>query len=466
MGVSTSKPETTDGDVVKEIENKKVFIDKALIENITGLNDILTQFSKNDTQGIVDKIKSMEEFKDKIPESVLSKVGDVHRTLLDTIDSSLTESDKKKQLETDAAVASYIQKFVDKDLDVKMKDYLQNPFIQNDPVVAQSMNDVTNSIKTIRGKYKYFEYKYVQMNIFLILFTKHVHNIMKKFIDETSTFYAAREKYHLVLIHNVVKTFQQQLGDETKKLTDINTEDFTKSITELTKNVMESITTQKQLGEKMKNDSLAEILKYLMERETEFAQEVIKGVDTYKTNNPVDKDGKLVPTVANIPEFISAGTFQGAKPGYSFTSGPKGQGYYLNARVNRVPEYGPSNKLEFISAASFEGAKEGYSYTSGPKGQGYYLNTSVGSKPEFIPSQSFVGPKSGYNYTNGPKGQGYYISYGPVTKETFIPAIFQGAKPGYTFKNGPKGEGYYLDNGMTGGSVRDGSWLPKNFFEI
>ena len=375
MGANTSKTvedsSLTDEKIVQEIESKKVLLDKALVDNINNLNEILDQFNKNDTQGIVDKIKGMDNFKGKLPDSILGKVGDVHKTLLDSLDSNLSYNDKKKQIETDKALATYIQKFVDKDLDTKMKDYLQNPFIQGDPIVARSMTDVTNSIKTIR-KYKYFEYKYVQMNMFLILFTDHVHNTIKKFIDETAAFYAAREKYHLVLIHNVIKTFQEQLGDETKKMTDINTEDFTKTISELTRNVMDSITQQKQISEKMKNESLAEILKFLMERETEFAQELVKSVESYKLKNPTDNKDKSVPTDINLPVFIPSKNFIGPKKGYKFTNDKYGVGYYLNTGLISQPVYGPENRPRYIPPSSYQG-QQGYRYRSGSLGSGYYL---------------------------------------------------------------------------------------------
>lgn len=379
MGAAASNLNVSDQEVMNEIENKKGVVDKALTDNLTNITDLLSQFSKNDTQSIVNKIQSMDEFKGKIPPSVLTRASQVHKSILDTLDASLSPEQKNKALESNSAVASYIKKYVDKDLDEKMSNYLQNPFIKNDPIVNKSMVDVTNSIKSIRSKYKYFEYKYVQMNIFLILFTKHIHTTVSKFIDESTALYEAREKYHLVLIHNVVKTFQEQLGDEAKQLTDINTSDFTNAIKELASSVMGSIEKQKQVGEKMKEDSLNGILKFLMEKEEDFASEIIKSVETYKTEH---NDTKGVKT-----DFISAPTFQGNKDGYTFASGVKGQGYYLNV-ASKSPEYGPINKPSFMPATSFEGARPGYAFKSGPNGSGYYENT--GMRGGFIRDNSLL----------------------------------------------------------------------------
>lgn len=376
MGASQSVPkEATDAEIIADIESRSAMVDKAMTENLSNLSGLLSDFNKNDTESIVKNIKSLEGFKGKLPDSLLDRASKMHRSILDSIDGTLTEDEKKQEVSSNSAVQGFIQRFVDKDLDAKMADYLANPFIQGDPVVQKSMKDVTNSIKSIRGKYKFFEYKYVQMNLFLIVFTKNIHNTVKKFIDETSAFYEAREKYHLVLIHNVVKIFQEQLGDETKKLTDLDTSQFTNAINELASNVMDSIKQQKQVSEKMKADSLAEMLKYLMQRETEFAEEIISGVEAYKSDNPVGANGKPLIGPAVKPGFIAADAFAGEKPGYKFATGAKGNGYYLNAAAAPAPQavpYGP-HRPDFIAADEFEGQRTGYKYSTGDRGRGYYL---------------------------------------------------------------------------------------------
>jgi hypothetical protein len=417
MGASSSKPDVlTDEEIMKDIEGKKGIVDKEMTENLTNLSDILSQFDKNDTQGILEKITKMKDFEGKLPTTVLNRVGKVHKELLDTLDSSLSDDDKKKQLQSNSAISNYIQQHVNQDLDTKMKTYLENPFIKNDPVVKQSMSDVTNSIKTIRGKYKFFEYKYLQMNVFLILFTKHIHTTVKKFIDETAAFYEARDKYHLVLIHNVIKTFQQQLGDETKQLTELDTSAFTETIKQLTQSVMESITKQKSISEKMKQDSLQEILKFLMEREVDFAKDIIKGVEDYKTTHATTLAGE--------------------------------------------PAYGPNPKPEFFAEAEFKGEKKGYVFKNGEKGNGYYLNTSVTSptstKAHDSSTPTVFGPSSPTPTV-----------FGPSRPDFISAANFDGPRPGYQYSNGIKGQGYYLNTrAMQGGFVRGSSSMPQNFFDL
>ena len=393
-------PEQSQKLMIEDIEKKKVVFDKAIGENINNLGELLNQFSKNDTEAIVDKIKKMDEFGGKFPSSLLNRVSTVHKTILDTIDTSLTPEDKKKQIESDSGIVSYINKFVDKDMDSKMKDYLNNPYIKNDEVVLKSMTDVTNNIKTIRSKYKYFEYKYVQMNMFLILFTKQMYTTINKFIVENAAFYEAREKYHLVLIHNVIKTFQNIFSDETRQLTDLDTGSFTDAMNVLTKSVMDTMQKQKQITQTQKDQSLSAILSVLMNQEAEFAKDILTAVDNYKTANP------------NTLE-----------PYYKECKDP-------NNCKNSIPT--------------------GYVLTTGKTGiLGFYRN--VKDYPQFIPFDKFVSlgyPKESYTFVdnNDIKLKGYYLA---GSRDFFKKAEFEALTPrpeGFIFlRNGPKGygEGYY-----------------------
>lgn len=442
--------------MMADIEGKKVIFDKTTSDNINGLGQLINQFTKNDTQAIVEKIKNMQEFKGKLPDSLLNKVSDIHKRVLDTLDSSLTYDEKKKQLETDQGVASYIQKFVDKDMDDKMKTYLENPYITKDDTVLRGMTDVTNSIKTIRSKYKYFEYKYVQMNMFLVLFTQHIHKTVTKFLTETAALYEVREKYHLVLLHNVIKSFQNMFGDEAESLLAVDTSSFSESIRMLTQNIMEAMTKNRQMADQMKTDSMKDIIKFLM-KETEFAEKLMTAVDEFKTENPgvrrpIARDARGNPVFGPAPnerdirfkpDFIKAATFDKAIPGYKFTTGTQGTGYYLN--TSRTPR----NFLSEAEYRSYTGNRSLYNFRSmnDPKayhGVGYYLKEQ--------PSVDQFGRRVRFGLTGG------FIRDGSMIPDT----SFEGGEESAHEPGDIDGS----DDKQDGGFFRDGSMLPQKFFDI
>jgi hypothetical protein len=484
MGATTSKVDPNDVnqenemDVMHDIETKGAIVDKVIVDNIENLGKLVSQFNKNDTEAILDQIKNSTEFKGKFPEQLLSRIGGLHQSILNTIDSSLTPDDKKKEMETDANIQNYISKFVDKDTDEKMKEYLDSPFIKNDQVVLRSMTDVTGSIKNIRSKYKYFEYKYVQMNLFLIMFTKFVYTTVNKFISESAALYEAREKYHLVMIHNVIKTFQNIFKSESDKLTNIDTSSFTEAIKLLTKDVTDGIMKQRAVTEGMKKQSLNDILKFLMQ-ETEFAQEIVGVVGEYTRNNPSGTQPTEYgpPTDPNKPQFIPYTTVNRdakgvrlvpERSGYAFKREGDREGYFLNTDAR------PTQK--FLEDAEYQSLRRGL--------KGYYNRRSTG---EFGP---------GYYLINNKRPDVVTLQFIPLES---IPKNESGDRPapsGYVMKNGTQGLGFYLIPGrqglvvqrggfirdlslvpneqmadagpidMRGGFIRDGSFLPQKFFQL
>jgi hypothetical protein len=266
----------------KEIEDKKVIIDTNMIKSLSELGGLMKQYNKNDVPQMLQDIESSGI---KLPRNIVDRLRVTHQSILDNIDSAYTYEEKGKKLEVNSALAEYIQKDVDKDLEKQLETYLDNPFIKEDPMVQRGVKEVADSIKSIRGKYKFFEYKYLQMNVFLIGFITHVGDTLVRFVNETSAFYEAKEKYHLMLIRNLVKTFQDQLEvDANDKTGKIDATTIGDSLKELTQSVIDGIAKQKEFTEKSKQQSLQDILKFLMERETEFADELVDIVDKYKTN--------------------------------------------------------------------------------------------------------------------------------------------------------------------------------------
>ncbi len=266
----------------QEIEDKRIIIDHNMVKSLSELGGLMKQYNKNDVPQMLHDIESSGI---KLPKTIVDRLRVTHQSILDNIDSVYTYEEKGKKLEINSAVADYIQKDVDKDLDQQLKEYMDNPFIKDDPMVQRGVKDVADSIKSIRGKYKFFEYKYLQMNVFLIGFITHVGETLVRFVNETSAFYEAKEKYHLMLIRNLVKTFQDQLeidANDTGGKIDATT--IGDSLKELTQSVIDSIAKQKEFTEKSKQQSLQDILKFLMERESEFADELINIVDRYKTD--------------------------------------------------------------------------------------------------------------------------------------------------------------------------------------
>jgi len=406
--------------IAKEIEEKKVVIDKNLVSSLTGLSDLMKQFNRNDVPYMLEDVRSKGI---KVPSNIVDKLKNSHDLILSSIDNAYTSEEKGKKIESNAAVSEYIQKHVDKDLDEQIKAYMDNPFIKEDPMVQRGVVDVANSIKSIRGKYKFFEYKYLQMNIFLIAFVNHVNATLIKFVNETGAFYEAREKYHLMLIRNLVKTFQEQLDIEAKDAYGrTDAANIGDSLKELTSSVIESITKQKEFTEKQKQQSLQDILKFLMERETEFASEMVGIVDKYKS----EKKSAAARTSYASP----------SRPSYA-------------SPVERRPSYRSVVEEDVLSRR----LSDSYRYRS-PSPESYRYK-----------------PRS-----RDGRFRSYYATGGFVRDGSFFPQEFYGESgtthDAPTATSAPTGASavpatpFATLDAQEGGFVRDESFMPQKFYEL
>ncbi len=433
--------------IAKEIEDKKVVIDKNLVSSLTRLSDLMKQFNRNDVPYMLDDVQSKGI---KVPGNIMDKLRNSHSILLNSIDNAYTAEEKGKKIESNTAVSEYIQKHVDKDLDEQIKAYMENPFIKEDPMVQRGVVDVANSIKSIRGKYKFFEYKYLQMNIFLIAFINHVNETLIKFVNETGAFYEAREKYHLMLIRNLVKTFQEQLDIEAKDAYGrSDAANIGDSLKELTSSVVESITKQKEFTEKQKQQSLQDILKFLMERETEFANEMVGIVDKYKSD-------KKSASTSTRSSYIPTPRSVERRPSYrsvveeDVLSRTRDESYRYRTPSPESPRYRPRSR---------DGRFRSYYATGGFVRDGSFF-------PQEFYGESGTAPTTAVPTTTTatpapPATPTAVAPSAPTTATTVAPA-----SPFLAPTDVPTSDFATVPPAQEGGFIRDESYMPQKFYEL
>ncbi len=304
MGVAPSKPDfdnMTDEQFQTEINQRQLMVDKNIIENLDSLTKLLNEFNDNDTQNILEKIEKDDSLNKSVPVNIRETVKNTHARILKEINGD------KEQLKSNANLQQFINKTISGDVQDKLNGFLENPFIKDDPVVSTSLKGITDSINQIRSKYKFFEYKYLQTNIFFIIFVKYISETITKFITETTAFHEARQKYNLVLIHNIVKTIQESVGAQIEgpdgKKIEFDEKDINQvsdTIKELSKNVMDSISKQKEMMEQQKAHSLKDIIEFMMKTESEFAKEMVQAVDQYKGKTTTSQ-GSQTPVLNQAP---------------------------------------------------------------------------------------------------------------------------------------------------------------------
>lgn len=221
-------------------EGKQLFIMQDINDNMKHINDIVSAYGDHSQpliMQLVEKFNSqLPEDATRINEALTSKMTDFHNALLQGLnavnDPQQTKTAKIKQAHSDLNVMlDALSKTYGKDFDVYKTGLLNNETFSKNKEIAKSATDVIENIKNTKIKYKFFEYKYIELNIFMILYTEFMYNTMDKFMKNVLFFNEQRDKVRQDIIQQFMKTLETMIAStglnidpsEMKNLNDLST---------------------------------------------------------------------------------------------------------------------------------------------------------------------------------------------------------------------------------------------------
>jgi hypothetical protein len=178
-------------------------LSKDVATKIIQLNDIIKTYNTNDSEVLLTKVK--EYHKTLTPQQsqallpIENKIQEFHKYILDNLDNSMNYNDKlatKTKLLGNSnqlfnVLSNNIKTKINKDKD----DLLKGTFLAKDDTINKGLDSVFTNISTIRAKYKYFEHEYININLFLIIFIQHTHNVINDFIKDVIVISSKRDQY-------------------------------------------------------------------------------------------------------------------------------------------------------------------------------------------------------------------------------------------------------------------------------
>jgi hypothetical protein len=144
---------------------------------------------------------------------------DVHDALVRKLDvSGYSDSkernakvkEKLREMPIDEMFANIKEQF-GSDIDVKKERIYKDLNIGETPIKA-NIDTIFDTVKSLKVKYKFFEYKYIELNLFMILFTQQVYETLQKFITSVSMFNKVRDETREQLIQDAFKAMNDLLG--------------------------------------------------------------------------------------------------------------------------------------------------------------------------------------------------------------------------------------------------------------
>lgn len=288
MGASTSTPVTTDnaGNVNADKLSMEIVLDQGVKKQIDKLSEYVSMFNSNDVKPLLQVI---DDYKLNLETSTGKKyelnnvktfVGKFHQELLDKISKdfpTMNESEKQAKLSEklkDKTLPDYLKNIYDNKLGELRGEVMKSPIVVKDAKMTQSIDRIFTDITGLKSKYKYFEYKYIQLNLFLIVFIQHTYNTMENFINTVLAYTVTRDTARSDALRELIDLLLEIMKQAELS---IDQKDF-EAIEQLM-SVVEGSIKQKQVAlgeavEKAKVEALDEMLKLVMTHHDMFSDKV------------------------------------------------------------------------------------------------------------------------------------------------------------------------------------------------
>jgi hypothetical protein len=450
---------------------------EGIVEKIKGLGDVIGFFNDNDTSSIetfIDTYNKQVSAKDQIdigPEIKGLMLG-FHNQLLEVIDGQLigaTSTEKQQVLKSKLKDNKALQEMLRLYYNQKMQDVetrvLNDEVVKSNPEITETVRIIMNNVKSLKVKYKFFEYKYIQLNVFMIVFIQYVYNSMGKFIVDVIAYNQARDAIRQEMTQKIFRATQEIMGSSDMQLKPQDAEAINRMITNLQDKVSRDQKEIQEMSGKLKNNSLSDLLNFVLTSDETLASHIMEGVDKYKATKATDVQQQKQ---SAAPQYQPKTTYQPTNPQYqqktTYQPKPTATPVQLAQNPNNVapsiyqqkPTYQPKP-----SATPAQVAQNPNVALLTNQTKPILTPLQVAQNPNVAPAQyqpkPYLGKKQFNSTYQQPTNAKKVNASQTITQAPQPPAILTG--------------GFWRDNSLipqqqTGGFIRDNSLIPQPFFEL
>lgn len=193
MGASSSKSQTQSKPI-----NMEFVLDEGVKKNIDLLNQHVTDFNSNnakalmqvvrdfktqftDTEGKPFNFYKVDEFIEKFHQEMLKNIEQNNQG----ISKEDLEKELSKRLKDTKKLPEYLKEIYSGQgqlADLK-KSIMEQEVVAKDENLKNNIDNILTNITGLKSKYRFFEYRYIQLNLFLIIFIQHTFVTMDNFIN-------------------------------------------------------------------------------------------------------------------------------------------------------------------------------------------------------------------------------------------------------------------------------------------
>lgn len=247
-----------------------LILDTEVSDKINKINTYIDFFNKNDTKSLLSVIKEFQQkTNSSYPNSnynfdkIESFVVDFHQNLQKQLDMTGDRSQINDILNNDETLKKYLENIKNYKTEEVFKDLMTNDTIKNNGMLQTNIKNILNNINNMNVKHKFFEYKYIQVNLFLIIFIQHVMATMQNFIEKVSYYSILRDAKKKDGVDALIKVLIDILNDPRVQLDPANFDMINDMSKKINKDIQDN---QKKITEKIntiKESSFNDIVKFL-----------------------------------------------------------------------------------------------------------------------------------------------------------------------------------------------------------
>jgi hypothetical protein len=462
-----------------------------VVEKLKGLGEVINYFNDNDTSSLesfIDKYNQQVSAKDQIdvgPE-IKAMMMNFHNQLLTVIDTQLvgaTTNEKKQALNAKLKDNKQLNEMLRLYYNQRMQDIetrvLEDEVVKSNPEITDTVRVIMNNVKSLKVKYKFFEYKYIQMNIFMIVFIQYVYNSMGKFIVDVIAYNQTRDAIRQEMTQKIFKATQDIMGASDMQLKPQDAESINKMIANLQEKIQRDQKEIQELSGQLKNNSLSDLLNFVLTSDETLGSHIMEGVDKFKAGKttfaekPISSTSQVrvqppmppmtpmtpmppmqtqqQPQQSQQPQQPQQTKFNAAKVPYTKPT------YNSVSQVSQVSQVNPTNPAN--PNPNYLGKKPFNPNYQGKNPQPGYVKppqpSSNVKKSNANAQKASTQPQTITSAPTPPPQLGGFIRDNSLIASTSASASQMG--------------GFIRDNSLvpqTGGFIRDNSLLPQPFFEL
>lgn len=297
MGSSQSK--SKESNVKVEYTGSPVFMAPSnVVDKIKGLGDVIGFFNDNDTsalEGFIDDYNQKVASKDKIdlgPE-MKNLLLSFHNQLLSVIDTQLvgaTPAEKQQILKSKLKDNKQLNEMLNMYYSDKLRNIetkvMSDETVMGNKELGDTVRMILGNVKSLKVKYKFFEYKYIQLNIFMIVFIQYVYNSMTKFIVDVIAYNQVRDAFRQEMTQKIFDATKEIMSASDIQIKPQDADAVNKMISKLQDKVRRDQEEIQEMSAKLKNSSMADLLNFVLKSDENLASHIVEGVEKYKQNQP------------------------------------------------------------------------------------------------------------------------------------------------------------------------------------